>query len=64
MKYDPHFEVYPDSAGEWHWRLISSNGNIIASSTEEYHNKRDCIAGLKITNPKAPFNIYGEEKNR
>ena len=30
------FEVFRDSAGEWRWRLVASNGNIIADSGEGY----------------------------
>lgn len=29
-------EVYEDGAGEWRWRLISTNGRIIADSAEGY----------------------------
>ncbi|HEY0955833.1 MAG TPA: DUF1508 domain-containing protein [Roseateles sp.] len=25
------FEIYPDAAGEWRWRLKASNGRIVAS---------------------------------
>lgn len=32
----PHFEVYEDRAGEWRWRLIASNGRIVADSGEGY----------------------------
>jgi uncharacterized protein YegP (UPF0339 family) len=55
---DARFEVYKDAKNEWRWRLISSNGNIIADSGGDgYKNRIDCIAGLKATNPNAPFNI-------
>nr|WP_254525465.1 amphi-Trp domain-containing protein [Natrinema caseinilyticum] len=30
------FEVYEDSAGEWRWRLVHWNGNIVADSGEGY----------------------------
>lgn len=32
-------ELYEDSAGEWRWRLVSQNGNIVATSGEGYKNK-------------------------
>ncbi|WP_254528038.1 amphi-Trp domain-containing protein [Natrinema gelatinilyticum] len=30
------FEVYEDNAGEWRWRLVHWNGNIVADSGEGY----------------------------
>ena len=33
------FELYEDNAGEWRWRLIHDNGNIIADSSEGYASK-------------------------
>ena len=40
------FEVFKDRAGEFRWRLKSSNGQIIAVSGEGYKDKRDCQAGI------------------
>jgi uncharacterized protein YegP (UPF0339 family) len=31
-----NFHTYQDSAGEWRWRLISTNGKIVADSGEGY----------------------------
>ena len=47
-------EFYRDKAGEWRWRLKSSNGNIIAESGEGYKNKTDCEHGFSL--------ISGESK--
>ena len=33
------FEVYRDRAGEWRWRLVHWNGNIIADSGEGYASR-------------------------
>ncbi len=33
------FEIFEDNAGEWRWRLVSSNGEIIADSGEGYASK-------------------------
>ncbi len=33
------FEVYQDNAGEWRWRFVHRNGNIIADSGEGYASK-------------------------
>lgn len=32
-------EIYRDGAGEWRWRLIAANGQIIASSGESFTRK-------------------------
>ena len=33
------FELYEDAAGEWRWRLVHENGNVIADSGEGYASK-------------------------
>lgn len=35
----PHFEVYKDKGSEWRWRMIASNGRIVADSGEGYSSK-------------------------
>jgi len=41
------FEVFRDSAGEWRWRLVASNGNIIADSGEGYSSKQGAERGIE-----------------
>lgn len=41
----PKLEIYKDSKNEWRWN-ISVNGKIIASSSEGYTNKQDCIDNI------------------
>jgi uncharacterized protein YegP (UPF0339 family) len=36
------FEMYPDRSNEHRWRLLASNGQIIATSGQGYKDKRDC----------------------
>jgi len=36
------WEVYKDNAGEWRWRLVAANGEIVAVG-EGYKNKKDAI---------------------
>jgi len=40
------FEVYEDRAGQWRWRLVHANGNIIADSGEGYASRQKCRQGL------------------
>lgn len=35
-------EVYKDELSEWRWRLKSSNGKIIATSSEGYKRRSSC----------------------
>jgi len=41
------FEVFEDSAGEWRWRLVATNGNIIADSGEGYGSKQGVRRGIQ-----------------
>lgn len=42
------FELYKGKAGEWRWRLVVDNGNIIADSGEGYKNKSDCEHAINL----------------
>jgi len=33
---------------QWRWKFKSSNGNIIAVSSESYINRTDCISSIKL----------------
>jgi len=48
------FERYEDSAGEWRWRLVHDNGNIIADSSEGYASKQKATQGLESVAENAP----------
>ena len=48
------FEVYEDRAGRWRWRLVHSNGNIIADSGEGYASRQKCEQGLASVKSNAP----------
>jgi uncharacterized protein YegP (UPF0339 family) len=40
------FELYPDKAGKFRWRLKASNGQIIATGGEAYETKASAQAGI------------------
>lgn len=42
------YHVYKDTANQWRWRLIATNGRIIANSGEGYVNKADCLAAINL----------------
>jgi uncharacterized protein YegP (UPF0339 family) len=41
------FEVYKDKANEWRWRLRSSNGQLVASSTGAYPDEKAVDAAIE-----------------
>lgn len=40
--YRAKIKIYRDGAGEFRWRLVASNGRIIADSAEGYTDKAHC----------------------
>lgn len=48
------FEMFQDTAGEWRWRLVASNGNIIADSGEGYQSKQGAKRGIQSVKTNAP----------
>jgi len=48
------FEVYEDRDGEWRWRLVHDNGNVIADSGEGYASRQKCEQGLRSVVENAP----------
>ena len=48
------FEVFRDRADEWRWRLVASNGNIIADSGEGYSSKQGAQRGIESVKRNAP----------
>lgn len=54
MPIESKFELYQDTAGEWRWRLVVSNGNIIADSGEGYASKQGAKRGIRSVKNSAP----------
>ena len=54
MPSEPTFEVYEDNAGEWRWRLLAPNGEIIADSGEGYVTKQGARRGVESVKRHAP----------
>lgn len=46
-KRKPTLEVYEDIAGEWRWRLISSNKQIVCTSHEPFDTKSNAKRAAK-----------------
>jgi uncharacterized protein YegP (UPF0339 family) len=61
------FEIYPDAAKEYRWRLKAANGQIIATSGEGYKAKADCRAGIDriksdVASDKLKFEVYDDAR--
>lgn len=41
------FEVYKDKRGEYRWRRLAPNGQIVGASSEGYDKKSDCEKNMK-----------------
>ena len=48
------FELFKDVKGEFRWRLVASNGQIIASGGEGYKAKESAKAGIESVKKNAP----------
>ncbi|WP_284011053.1 YegP family protein [Haloarcula pelagica] len=48
------FEVYPDAAGEFRWRLLHRNGNVLADSGEGYTTRASARRAAERVQKRAP----------
>ena len=48
------FEVYKDKSGEYRWRLVHTNGQVIANAGEGYKSKENAMNGIKSVKENAP----------
>jgi uncharacterized protein YegP (UPF0339 family) len=48
------FELYTDNSDQWRWRLVHSNGNIIADGGEGYASRQKCKQGVESVKQNAP----------
>jgi uncharacterized protein YegP (UPF0339 family) len=64
LTFDPAgFEVYQDAAGEYRWRLVARNGEIIADSGEGYatrSNARTAVETVQTTASEASVDSDGD----
>ncbi|MFQ3318136.1 MAG: hypothetical protein ACI8UR_000648 [Natronomonas sp.] len=51
---DATFELYEDDAGDYRWRLVHDNGNIIADSGEGYASPQKAEQGIDSVKENAP----------
>lgn len=58
------FELFEDRAGEWRWRLVHRNGNVVATSGEGYTRKHNALKGLRSVMRNAPDADVGEKSGK
>jgi uncharacterized protein YegP (UPF0339 family) len=61
MPSKPRFELYTDGAGEWRWRLVATNEEIIATSGEGYVSKQGAERGIESVRRAIPNAEITEE---
>jgi len=42
------FQLYPDTAGYWRWRLVAQNGEKIASSGEAFYSRENAKRAAEL----------------
>jgi len=62
LRFDPTgFEIYEDNAGEYRWRLVHRNGNVLADGGQgysRYHDARRAVDRLREDLDDYEFEIY------
>lgn len=48
------FELYADKRGQYRWRLVHDNGNVIADGGEGYASKQKAKQGIRSVKTNAP----------
>ena len=48
------FQVYEADSGEWRWRLIDEDGNVLADSGEEHTSRSDAAEAMMTLKEQAP----------
>jgi uncharacterized protein YegP (UPF0339 family) len=66
LQFEPtSFEIYRDNAGEWRWRFVHKNGNILAAASEGYTRRRDAkrsVDGIRNDLDSAEFEVYQDNR--
>jgi predicted RNase H-like HicB family nuclease/uncharacterized protein YegP (UPF0339 family) len=45
---DGTFQISRDASGQWGWNLVAANGRIIATSSERYETKAECLEAIEL----------------
>jgi len=65
LRIDPTaFEVYRDAGGQWRWRLVHKNGNILGDSGQGYTRRRDArraVDRIRDSIDDMAFEVYEDD---
>jgi uncharacterized protein YegP (UPF0339 family) len=50
--------LYQDERGQWRWKRQARNGQVIAASTEGYHNRADMVENAVMSGYVAPVSAF------
>lgn len=42
------YEISRDTTGQWGWHLVAANGRVIATSSERYNTKAECLEAIEL----------------
>lgn len=42
------YEILRDAAGQWGWHLVAADGRIIATSSERYKTRAECLETIEL----------------
>lgn len=42
------YEILREASGQWGWHLIAANGRIIATSSERYKTRAECLEAIEL----------------
>jgi predicted RNase H-like HicB family nuclease/uncharacterized protein YegP (UPF0339 family) len=42
------YEISRDASGLWGWHLVAANGRVIATSSERYKTKAECLEAIEL----------------
>jgi uncharacterized protein YegP (UPF0339 family) len=52
------YNIYQDRAGQWRWRLLAANGEIVKASSEGFANKDYCYSVVDQDNFFTRYPVY------
>lgn len=58
---DYKVEYYEDKRGEWRWRRIAKNGEIVGASSEGYTEKKDAQKNARRKGDKDEWQFYKDK---
>ena len=55
------FEIYKGKIGDFHWRLMHTNGRVIAKSNDGYTTKVNAVHGLNSVKKNVPVAVVEDK---